>query len=276
MSSLQGFRFVRNVFGLNCRWVSSSVRYRQGDNEASSSSDSSSSESDQTTQEEPSVEDIQKLVLNTALEFVPIHGWTVKSLAEAAKHEGYPGVAHGMFPRGGGDLMHHFVRECNAQLAEQLASEASKDVEEGERKKTGAFIRDALQTRLRMIIPYHAQWPDAMVLTARPENIAEHFSNLANLMDTVWYHAGDKSADFNWYTKRLSLAAVYKSTELCFIQDQSPDFEETWTFLDNRLTDFTRFAKFRGDMETAGGAMNEFMSAAITSARNISGLNSRN
>eukprot|EP00057_Strongylocentrotus_purpuratus_P016131 XP_011670605.1 PREDICTED: ubiquinone biosynthesis protein COQ9, mitochondrial [Strongylocentrotus purpuratus] len=267
MATLQGFRFARNLLGLNCRWLSTSMRYRQGDGEARSSSDSSSSsESDQSAhEEEPSVEDIQKIVLNTALEFVPIHGWTVQSLSEAAKHEGYPGVAHGMFPRGGGDLMHHFVKECNSQLAEQLALEASKEVEEAERKKTGAVIRDALQTRLRMIIPYHAQWPEAMCLTARPENIAEHFSNLANLMDTIWYHAGDKSADFNWYTKRLSLAAVYKSTELCFIQDKSPDFEETWTFLDNRLTDFTRFAKFRGEMETASSAMNEFMSAAITS-----------
>ena len=112
------------------------MRYKQGRSEAGSSSESSSSsesENSHAEEEEPSVEDIQKIVLNTALEFVPIHGWTVKSLAEAAKHEGYPGVAHGMFPRGGGDLMHHFVRECNAQLADQLALEASKEVEEGER-----------------------------------------------------------------------------------------------------------------------------------------------
>ncbi|XP_030832028.1 ubiquinone biosynthesis protein COQ9, mitochondrial-like [Strongylocentrotus purpuratus] len=235
MTILQEFKFARNLLGQNyCRWFSTSKRYRQGDSD----------------KEEPSVEDIQKIVLNTALEFVPIHGWTVQSLSEAAKHEGYPGVAHGMFPRGGGDLMHHFVKECNSQLAEQLALDTSKEVEEGERKKTCAVIRDALQTRLRMIIPYHAQWPEAMVLTARPENVAEHFNNLANLMDTIWYHAGDKSAHFNWYTKRISLAAVYKSSELCFIQDKSPDFEETWTFLDNRLTDFTRFAKLRGDVQS--------------------------
>ena len=64
---------------------------------------------------------------------MPIHGWTTKSLSEAAKHEGYPGIAHGMFPRGGGDIVHHFVKECNAQLAEQMAKEASRQVEEEER-----------------------------------------------------------------------------------------------------------------------------------------------
>ena len=39
----------------------------------------------------------------------------------------------------------------------------------------------------------------------------------------------------NWYTKRLSLGVVYKSSEVHMLQDKSPDFEETWEFLDRRL-----------------------------------------
>lgn len=85
------------------------------------------------------------------------------------------------------------------------------------RKKTGAVIRDALQTRLRMIIPYHAQWPEAMVLTARPENIAEHFSNLANLMDTIWYHAGDKSADVSFTSSSYSFFLLFPSFLCIFL-----------------------------------------------------------
>ncbi|XP_072169556.1 ubiquinone biosynthesis protein COQ9, mitochondrial-like [Diadema setosum] len=264
-----------NRRGVQSRLLSSTLRSRQSG--TSDHSSSSSSEGDtQSAEDEPTVDDIKRIVLNTALEFVPVHGWTVKSLAEGAKHEGYPGVAHGMFPRGGGDLMHHFVKECNAQLAEQLAKESNQEVEGGERKRTTAFIRDALEARLRMITPYHETWPEAMVLTARPENITEHFANLANLMDTIWFYAGDKSADFNWYTKRVTLAAVYKSSELCLIQDKSPDFEDTWTFLDNRLADFTRLAKARGEMETAGAAFKDSMSAAVITARNVAGLNVRN
>ena len=53
----------------------------------------------------------------------------LQALAEGAKIEGFPAVSHGMFPRGGGDLMHHFVRECNKELAERLAAEA-KEMEE--------------------------------------------------------------------------------------------------------------------------------------------------
>lgn len=42
---------------------------------------------------------------------------------------------------------------------------------------------------------------------------------------------------FNWYTKRVSLAAVYKSTEIYLIQDRSEDYTDTWNFLENRLED---------------------------------------
>lgn len=37
-------------------------------------------------------------------------------------------------------------------------------------------------------------------------------------MDSLWHFAGDKSVDTNWYTKRLSLLAIYKSTEVAMMQ----------------------------------------------------------
>ena len=45
--------------------------------------------------------------------------------------------------------------------------------------------------------------------------------NLCELVDDIWYYAGDKSVDSSWYTKRITLAAVYKSTEFFMLQDNS-------------------------------------------------------
>lgn len=39
----------------------------------------------------------------------------------------------------------------------------------------------------------------------------------------------------NWYTKRAALATIYSATELYMSQDISPDFVETYRFLDRRL-----------------------------------------
>uniref|UniRef100_A0A2K6EEN7 Ubiquinone biosynthesis protein n=1 Tax=Propithecus coquereli TaxID=379532 RepID=A0A2K6EEN7_PROCO len=46
-----------------------------------------------------------------------------------------------------------------------------------------------------------------------------------------------EGAQFNWYTRRAVLAGIYNTTELVMTQDSSPDFEDTWRFLENRVND---------------------------------------
>ena len=52
----------------------------------------------------------------------------------------------------------------------------------------------------------------------------------------------------SWYTKRMSLGAVYKATEIYMLQDETDDFEQTWEFLDNRLKDMATFGKSFGQV----------------------------
>jgi ubiquinone biosynthesis protein COQ9 len=52
----------------------------------------------------------------------------------------------------------------------------------------------------------------------------------------------------NWYTKRLTLAAIYKSTEIFMIQDNSENFKDTIQFLDNRFNDLIYFNKFKSQV----------------------------
>jgi len=49
----------------------------------------------------------------------------------------------------------------------------------------------------------------------------------------------------NWYTKRLTLAGIYKSTELFMIQDKSENFRDTYQFLDNRFNDLANFNQMK-------------------------------
>lgn len=73
-------------------------------------------------------EELKSSILDSALNFVPSHGWSVKAIAKGAQQHGYPGVTHGLFPRGGGDLMHHFVRQCNNDISKHLEG-LSKDTD---------------------------------------------------------------------------------------------------------------------------------------------------
>jgi ubiquinone biosynthesis protein COQ9 len=92
----------------------------------------------------------------------------------------------------------------------------------------------------------------ALAVMSLPQNIGSSMQELASLSDEMWFLAGDRSVDFNWYTKRATLSAVYSSTgwefilfskidlylELFMTTDSSGDFEDTFgTFLiDLQLT----------------------------------------
>jgi ubiquinone biosynthesis protein COQ9 len=74
-------------------------------------------------------------------------------------------------------------------------------------------------------------------------------------VDAVWHAAGDRSADFSWYTKRAILAAVYGATLLYWLRDSSDDDAATLGFLDRRLAGVGRIGSARRRVEAAVGRL---------------------
>ena len=70
-------------------------------------------------------------------------------------------------------------------------------------------------------------------------------------VDAIWHAAGDRSADFSWYTKRAILAAVWTSTLLYWLRDTSEDDAATLAFLDRRLAGVGRIGSVRRRAEAA-------------------------
>lgn len=64
--------------------------------------------------------DIKSKVLEASLTFVPELGWSKESIAKGAEKVGYPGIIHGMFSRGGADLVHYYQNSSNIKLVEFL------------------------------------------------------------------------------------------------------------------------------------------------------------
>ena len=91
----------------------------------------------------------------------------------------------------------------------------------------------------------------ALALLALPLNAPLALKLLYRTVDAMWYAAGDTSADFNFYTKRATLAAVYSSTLLYWLNDRSPDNEASWAFLDRRIENVMSFEKLKGRLRKA-------------------------
>ena len=59
-----------------------------------------------------------------------------------------------------------------------------------------------------MIVPYIDTWPQAMAIQTLPQNAVESWTNLANLMDEIWYYAGDRSVDVSFFGSVLKWLGI--------------------------------------------------------------------
>lgn len=96
-----------------------------------------------------------------------------------------------------------------------------------------------------------------MALGALPSNIRRTTENLWKFTDDLWFLAGDRSTDYNFYTKRSLVLGVYASTELFMLTDKSENFSETWKFLDRRI----------GDVLTVGSAVGNVKNVLSATAK---------
>ncbi|XP_055675115.1 ubiquinone biosynthesis protein COQ9, mitochondrial [Falco peregrinus] len=230
----------------------------------------------QESEDYESEEQLQHRILTAALEFVPEHGWTAEAIAEGAKTLGLSAAAAGMFHSDGGELILHFVSQCNTKLTELLEQEQKQvQLGEAEKKSTDQFLRDAVEARLRMLIPYIDKWPQALSILLLPHNIPSSLNLLTSMIDDIWQYAGDQSTDFNWYTRRAVLTGIYNTTELVMMQDSSPDFEETWRFLENRVADAMNMGNAAHQVQSTGEALVQGLMGAAVTIKNLAGLNQR-
>ncbi|KAJ8343898.1 hypothetical protein SKAU_G00312270 [Synaphobranchus kaupii] len=221
-------------------------------------------------------EELRARVLTAALEFVPQHGWSVEAISAAAQSLGLSSAAAGMFTNGAGDLVLHFISQSNAQLAQMMA-EQHNQVQQGqaEPKETAEFLRYAVEARLRMLIPHIDNWPQAMSILLLPHNIPNSLKNLSTLIDDIWYYAGDRSTDLNWYTCRAALTGVYNTTQVVMLQDSSHDFQDTWVFLDKRIQDIVNMANTAKQVQSTGEAVAQGIMGAVVTLSNLAGINQR-
>jgi ubiquinone biosynthesis protein COQ9 len=87
----------------------------------------------------------------------------------------------------------------------------------------------------------------ALAILAMPQNVPLALRISWRTADGTWRIAGDTSTDFNHYTKRVTLGAVYGSTLLAWLDDDTEGWTATAAFLDRRIDDVMRFEKLKAE-----------------------------
>lgn len=175
------------------------------------------------------------------LPLVPERGWTGGALRAAAAAAGHdPSAAGWLLPRGPVEAI-----EVWADLADREMAEAA-DPAALAALRTPARIRRLVAVRLTQAAPHREALRRALGLLALPWNAPAAARVTARTVDAMWHAAGDRSADFSWYTRRATLAAVYGATLVRWLRDDGAGLGESLAFLDRRLADAARLGRLRG------------------------------
>lgn len=187
--------------------------------------------------------DAKTALLDAALPHVIFDGWNDVILSRAAAETGIsPAEARALFPRGGVDLALALHARGDAEMRAALAQADLEGMRYSDR------IAHAVKLRLQAAEGQREAVRRAAALFALPQNAPHGAAAIWGTVDAIWSALGDSSEDFNWYSKRATLSAVYSATLLYWLGDESEDHAATWAFLERRIANVMQIEKLKGGL----------------------------
>jgi ubiquinone biosynthesis protein COQ9 len=167
-------------------------------------------------------------------------GWNEEALAMAASELGVPADrAKLAYPGGAMDMIDAWFDAIDRGMATAFPLERISAMKIRQR------VRDLVLYRIEVTHPHKEALRRAFAILSMPQNALTAARLAWRAADRMWRIAGDTATDFNHYSKRGILSALYTSTLLVYLEDESEDIAATRGFLDRRIDDVMRFEKFK-------------------------------
>jgi len=165
-------------------------------------------------------------------------GWSTRALDMAADQANVDrDIAAIAFPGGAVDMIDAWFAHIDATMTTRLPPETLDTMKV--RQKITALV----EARLTAAASQREALRRALAILAMPQNAVRGAKLAWRAADLMWRAAGDTATDYNHYTKRTILMAVYAATVTVFLNDESEDWAETRAFLARRIEGIMRFEK---------------------------------
>jgi len=200
-------------------------------------------------------------LIRAMLTHVPFDGWTWEAMEQGAIDIGFEKkktssyrmkIFKDLFKNGSIDFIEIFSEIIDLEVKEKY------DLLEFKPERVSEKIKKIIMIRLNLCQKYKEAVRTSISLTAMPTNTKISFNMLYRTCNSIWRIAGDKSTDFSFYTRRVSLAAVYTSTLLFWLNDNSNDNIETEFFLDRRLKGINKISRLKKPLSDVKKFTNNF------------------
>lgn len=187
-------------------------------------------------------------IVLAAAPHVAFDGWGDEALAAGALDAGFDAkTAKRLFPDGAVDAIAHF-----ATLADRAMINAMRAADVGAMRVRDRAIF-GVRARLEFLTPYREAVRHGLGILMLPTHAFLMANITHSTVDHIWFEAGDRSADFNYYTKRGLLGAVYAATVLYWLNDKSENCADSWDFLARRIDDVLKIPPMKAKLEKMMG-----------------------
>ncbi|MFC4256648.1 COQ9 family protein [Altererythrobacter xixiisoli] len=190
------------------------------------------------TLDEMTLEELRLALAPDVASAAAFDGWTGEALEQAAAARGVDSnVARLAIPGGPMDLIDAWVESIDAAMRAAFAGDVLASTKIRER------IRRLVQFRIDAVRGKEEALRRALTIQAMPQNLPRALKMGWRSADIMWRLAGDDATDYNHYSKRATLGAIYGATLAVFADDTSEGKADTAAFLDRRIEGVMRFEK---------------------------------
>lgn len=171
--------------------------------------------------------------------------WSEDVLIKTNEECGFAsGYYHILFPNALSEIVAAYEEWQDRRMLELLAKEEKL-------KKIRQMIARALEIRITQVVPKQALLNQSSYFLL-PTNICQGLECAGATCDLIWRFAGDKSTDFNYYTKRGLLLPVYLSAQAYYFADESDNCQKTKEFIDTSLDNIITIAGLKNKVKLPG------------------------
>jgi len=182
----------------------------------------------------------KNLVLEEFLKLCPLEGWNdevLKKSCLACKID--ENFSHLVFENGALDVAEFFSRNIDDEMTTKIKT---LDLDQ---MKIRDKIKEAVKIRLNLNSSHKVAIKRMISFYYNPKNSANALKNCYKTADLIWKAIGDKSTDFNFYSKRVILGKIYVRTLICFVDDSSENNNKTWNLLDSEIGKVMKIGKIK-------------------------------
>ena len=197
---------------------------------------------------DPTLDEVRAFLAPLLAEQAAFDGWNEKAVAAAAEQASIDAdMARLAFNDGAVDMIDAWFQAIDEGMAAKYSQEQLGEMKIRER------ITALVEARLEQMETQREGLRRALAILAAPPNLPIAAKLGWRAADKMWRLAGDTATDYNHYTKRTLLSAVYGSTITVFLDDESEGLAETKAFLGRRIENVMQFEKVKAKLTRPGG-----------------------